>query len=106
MGLVVLEQDPLASAFLGSLAAFVAFLLPFPKFDIHPHPEQSSREIGLRERFKFNAHMGMTLAAIPFAVLLSLHLFVTIMLLSGFLSSILAVVVADTPEFDPSTIST
>jgi len=106
VSLVALEQDPLTSALLGSLAALVGFLLPFPKFDIHPHPEQSSREIGLRERFKFNAHMGMTLAAIPFAVLLSLHLFVTIMLLSGFLSSILAVVVADTPEFDPSTIST
>lgn len=106
VSLVALEQDPIASALLGTLAALVAFLLPFPKFDIHPHPEQSSREIGLRERFKFNAHMGITLAAIPFAVLLSLHLFVTIMLLSGFLSSILAVVVADTPEFDPSTIST
>jgi len=105
VSLVVLEQDPIASALLGTLAALVAFLLPFPKFDIHPHPEQSSREIGLRERFKFNAHMGMTLAAIPFALLLSLHLFVTIMLLSGFMSSILSVVVADTPEFAPSTIS-
>ena len=105
MSLVALEQDPIASALLGSLAALVAFLLPFPKFDIHPHPDQSSREIGLRERYKFNAHMGMTLAAIPFALLLSLHLFILTMLLSGFLSSILAVVVADTPEFAPTTIA-
>ena len=105
MSLVALEQDPIASALLGSLAALVAFLLPFPKFDIHPHPEQSIREIGLRERFKFNAHMGMTLAAIPFALSLSLHLFVTMMLLSGFMSSILSVVVADTPEFAPSKVS-
>ena len=104
VSLVAFEQDPLTSALLGSLAALVGFLLPFPKFDIHPHPEQSSREIGLRERFKFNAHIGMTIAAIPFAVLLSLHLFVTIICFR-FLSSILAVVVADTPEFDPSTIS-
>jgi len=105
VSLVALEQDPLSSALLGSLAALVGFLLPFPKFNIHSHPEQSSREIGLRERFKFNAHMVLSLAAIPFALLLSLHLFILTMLLSGFLSSILAVVVADTPEFAPTTIA-
>lgn len=105
MSLVVLEQGAFASALFGSLTALIAFLLPFPKFEIHHHPQQSSHEIGLRERFKFKAHLVLAVAAIPLAVFLSLYLFVLSMLLSGFLSSILAVVVADTPEFAPTTIA-
>lgn len=100
----VQDQFNLEPGLLGGMFALFAFALRFPKFNLNFTEAQTTTEIGLRERLKFQSHLFTTLAFILPALLLSVKSLVLLLLLFGFSMAIIAVIWAEDPRAVPSSI--